>query len=220
MAGAEGERGFDFDADAVWRNAGAVVCAVHDEAAGRNGLEPDEAFGNPIFGGDRGETKCLGRFCTGRRPDQRAQRLRIGFGAGMNVDAPMAPAFIHKADGDGIGREALGDKIRNFSPRMFRRCEHGDGGFGRLGGHWIVSHFRTYLRNSQGTTKVHCGPKATNPSTQCTQVVPNRRRERDGMVLHIGPLDRVLAVSWRPSRQFAADQEIRGPSIISARERL
>ncbi len=44
MAGAEGERGLDLDADAVRRDAGAVVRAVHDEAAGRDRLEPGEAL--------------------------------------------------------------------------------------------------------------------------------------------------------------------------------
>ncbi len=38
MAGAEGERGFDLDADAVDRDPGSVVRAVDDEAAGRDRL--------------------------------------------------------------------------------------------------------------------------------------------------------------------------------------
>ena len=52
MAGAEGERGFDLDPDAVRRDAGAVVRPVDDEAAGRDRLQPDEAFGDPILRGD------------------------------------------------------------------------------------------------------------------------------------------------------------------------
>ena len=52
MAGTEGERGLDLDADAVRFNAGAVVRAVHDKSAGRDRLQPDEALRDPILRGD------------------------------------------------------------------------------------------------------------------------------------------------------------------------
>ena len=52
MAGAEGERGLDFDADAVGGMPAAVVRAVHDKAAGRDRLESGEAFADPILRGD------------------------------------------------------------------------------------------------------------------------------------------------------------------------
>jgi hypothetical protein len=52
MAGAEGERGLDLDADAVGRNAGTVVRAVYDKAAGRDRLQSDEALGDPILRGN------------------------------------------------------------------------------------------------------------------------------------------------------------------------
>ena len=44
VAGAEGERGFDLDADLVGLDAGAVVRAVHDEAAGAHRLSDRRGF--------------------------------------------------------------------------------------------------------------------------------------------------------------------------------
>ena len=49
MAGAESQRRLDLDADAVDRNAGAVMRAVNDEAAGGDGSQPGEAFAHPIL---------------------------------------------------------------------------------------------------------------------------------------------------------------------------
>ena len=39
MAGAEGKRRLDFDADAIDGNSGAIMRAMNDEAAGRDGLQ-------------------------------------------------------------------------------------------------------------------------------------------------------------------------------------
>ncbi len=49
MAGAEGERSLDFDADPVDGNFCAIVRAMNDKAAGLDRLEPGEAFGDPIL---------------------------------------------------------------------------------------------------------------------------------------------------------------------------
>ncbi len=48
MAGAERERRLDLDADAVRRHPGAVMRAVHQEAPGRDRLEPGEARRHPV----------------------------------------------------------------------------------------------------------------------------------------------------------------------------
>ena len=47
MAGAEGERRLDFDADAVDRDAGAVVGAVHDKTAGGDRRQAGEDSRGP-----------------------------------------------------------------------------------------------------------------------------------------------------------------------------
>ena len=78
MTGAEGERRLDFDADAVWRNAGAVVRAVHDEPAGRDRLKPGEAVAHPIRRLDDLETQRLGRRRTGGRGDSARNAFRSG----------------------------------------------------------------------------------------------------------------------------------------------
>ena len=77
MAGAEGERRLDLDADPAWRDAGAIVRAVHDEAAGRDRLQAREALAHPILGGDALEAQRLAGLCAGRRPPpERAPRSR------------------------------------------------------------------------------------------------------------------------------------------------
>ena len=57
MAGAEGERGLDLDADPVGRHAPAIMRAVHDEAAGGDRLEPGDAFAHPILRRDAREAQ-------------------------------------------------------------------------------------------------------------------------------------------------------------------
>ena len=49
MTGAESKRRLDFDADAVCRNTGAIVCAVNDEPAGDYRTEASQAVGDPIL---------------------------------------------------------------------------------------------------------------------------------------------------------------------------
>ena len=67
MAGAERERRLDLDADGASRNAGAVMGAVHDEAAGRDRLEPAQALAHPVPCSAPLEDQRLGRLCTGGR---------------------------------------------------------------------------------------------------------------------------------------------------------
>ena len=55
MAGAEGERRLDLDAELVWRHARAIVRAMDDEASGRHRDEVFEARLDPVLGLDRVE---------------------------------------------------------------------------------------------------------------------------------------------------------------------
>src|ERR1700728_255011 len=61
MAGAESQRRFDLDADAIEWDAGAIMGAVHDEASGGDGSQSGEAFTHPILRRDTLETQRLGR---------------------------------------------------------------------------------------------------------------------------------------------------------------
>ena len=119
MAGAEGQRRFDLDADAVERDAGAVMGAVHDEAAGGDGSQSGEAFAHPILGRDTLEAQRLRRCGSCRRGGQRAHHGLVGRGTKIHRHPPAAGAVIHKADGDFVRRKALGEKIRNAVRRLF-----------------------------------------------------------------------------------------------------
>ena len=72
MAGAESQCRFDLDADAVERDAGAVVGTVHDEAAGGDGSQSGEAFAHPIPCGDALEAQRVGGSVACCRGGQRA----------------------------------------------------------------------------------------------------------------------------------------------------
>jgi len=100
VAGAEGERGFDLDADGVHRHAPAVMRAMHDEAAGAHRLQAREALRHPIGGGDLLEAERL-RRCFARRPrDQCAHRGLIDTRAEMDRHLPLpAAALESRADG-------------------------------------------------------------------------------------------------------------------------
>jgi hypothetical protein len=67
VAGAEGERGFDLDADAIWRYARAVVGAVDEETPGGDRCKPVEAGLDPIPRRDRLEHQRVGRLGSGRK---------------------------------------------------------------------------------------------------------------------------------------------------------
>ncbi len=93
VAGAEGQRGLDLDAELVRRHAGAVVLAVHDEAPGGDGDEVLEAGLDPVLGLDGVEGNGLGEVFAGRIGDELAhQRLvrRIGKMRG-DFPAPVRP---------------------------------------------------------------------------------------------------------------------------------
>jgi len=119
MAGAEGERGFDLDADAIERYTGAVMGAVHDEAAGGDGSQSGEAFAHPIRRRDALEAQRFGRNVACGRGGQRANYFFVGRGAKMYRHPPAASADIHKAHGSFVGRKALGDKIGDSARRLF-----------------------------------------------------------------------------------------------------
>ena len=93
MAGAEGERGLDLDADAVGRDRRPVVRAMHREAAGDDRPEIAQARGNPIRrrdGFERERRACLG---SGRFGDTGSHRRLVGRRGEVGFDAPSGRAL-------------------------------------------------------------------------------------------------------------------------------
>ena len=77
MTAAECERRLDFNADAVDRNAAAIVSAVHDKTAGFNGRQALQAFGDPIGGVEPREAQRAGSLAAGRGGDGGAQLVAV-----------------------------------------------------------------------------------------------------------------------------------------------
>ncbi len=119
MAGAESQRRFDLDADAIERDAGAVMGAVHDEAAGGDGSQSGEAFAHPILRRHALEAQRLGGSVARGRRGQRAYYFFIGCGTKIHRHPPAAGADIHKGHGNVVGRKSLGDQIGDPVRRLF-----------------------------------------------------------------------------------------------------
>ena len=126
MSGAEGQRRLDLDADAVEGNAGAVVRAVHDEAAGADRLQPREAFGHPIFRVDSLEAQRFGGGRPGRRFCQRTDGFDVRRGAEVDRYAPSALADIHKAGRHVVVWKALGKQSRDALCWLFSGFQDGN----------------------------------------------------------------------------------------------
>ena len=128
MAGAESQRGFDLDADAIVRDAGAVMGAVHDEAAGADGSQSGKAFAHPILRRHALEAQRFGGGVARCRGGQRAYCFLIGRSPKMDRHPPAAGADIHSADSGFVGRKALCKKIDDVVRRLFIGFEERNGG--------------------------------------------------------------------------------------------
>ncbi len=118
MAGAERERRFDLDADAVDRNASAVVRAMDDEAARGDGRESGEALAHPVGFLNAREAQPRGGRRSGGLCDRCAQGLPIDLRAEMDRHLPAAAACIEQAHRKIVGaiklREDIGDPMRGL----------------------------------------------------------------------------------------------------------
>ena len=101
MAGAEGERRLDLDADPVRRERRAVVRAVHREAAGRDRLQIGEARGDPVLRARPSRTSRRSARHLPRRSGD-ARRL-VGRRLEMDLDIPASVGAFERRDG-GFGR--------------------------------------------------------------------------------------------------------------------
>ena len=118
MAGAERERRFDLDTDAVDRNASAVVRAMDDEAARGDGRESGEALAHPVGFLNAGKAQARGGRRSGGLCDRCTQGLPIDLRAEMDRHLPAAAACIEQAHRKIVGaiklREDIGDPMRGL----------------------------------------------------------------------------------------------------------
>ena len=116
MAGAEGERGFDLDGEVVRFDAGAIMRAVNEEAAGANRRKAGQGVGDPIALRRAAEHDPFDGLSAGCRRDEVAKRVLVRRKAEIGLDDPVARApmrrFVRKSARRGFGRfEAFDDQI-------------------------------------------------------------------------------------------------------------
>ena len=109
VAGAEGKRRLDLDADVVGLDVGAVMRAMHHEAAGAHRFEAGEALIDPIGRRDRLDGERGGRRLAGGDRDQRAQIRFVGPRAEMDRYLPLTAIALEGGAGSRFGIEAFAE---------------------------------------------------------------------------------------------------------------
>ena len=179
MAGAEGERGLDLDADPVRRHTPAIMRAVHDEAAGGDRLEPGDAFAHPILRRHAREAQRMRRLAPGRRRDQRAHRVFVGRCAEVDGDLPASAARVGEAHRGVVHRLAAAEGIGDPPGALFIGFEARHRGGGRRGIHWFAGCIPTFARNSHWHTRRASGDSgrlmSTTPSSGFPQIINDSR---------------------------------------------
>ena len=101
MAGAERERGLDFNADIVGLRPRTIMRAVDNKATCAHRLEAGQAPGHPVGSGDRLEAECVRRGLAGSDRDQAAQAAFIRRFTKVHSKLP-ASVFAFKSGTGGI----------------------------------------------------------------------------------------------------------------------
>ena len=128
MAGAEGKRRLDFDADPVWRDAGTVMRAMHGETPGLDRGETGKALRHPVGSGGLAEFKRRRCSLASRLRHQRCDRGLIGGLAEMDLQPPLSVARFEGRTGGVFRIEAVA-KIEDEPPRRRLVAAQGrDGG--------------------------------------------------------------------------------------------
>ena len=94
VAGAEGERGLDLDADVVGAQSCAVMRAMNEKAPDAHRLEIGEALRNPIRRRHRLDGQQPRRSLARRDRDQTAQACLLGRLAKMDGNLPAAGPIL------------------------------------------------------------------------------------------------------------------------------
>jgi hypothetical protein len=107
VAGAEGERGFDLDADVVGAQSCAIMRAMNQKSPDAHRLEIGEALRNPIRRCHRLDGQQPRRSLARRDRDQTAQACLLGRLAKMDGDLPAAGAVFEGRAGRILAVEAF-----------------------------------------------------------------------------------------------------------------
>ncbi len=128
VAGAEGQRGLDLDADVVGLDARAVMRAVHDEAAGPHRLQTAKAFLDPVGGRDRLDGERGRRRIARRERDLRAQSRFVRRLTEMDRHLPLAAVALESGADGVVGAENLAEISGQPPGGRLVAGEAGDGG--------------------------------------------------------------------------------------------
>ena len=128
VAGSKRKRRLDLDADVVGLDAGAVVRAMHDAAAGAHRFETGEALLDPIGRRDRLDGERGRRRFAGGDRDQRAQHGFVRLVAEMNRHLPLPAIVLESGAGSAFGVEAFAEIGRQPAGGRLVAGQAGDGG--------------------------------------------------------------------------------------------
>ena len=137
MAGAEGKRRLDLDADAVQRHARPVMGAMNEEAAGLDLGKDFEARLDPILRLHSAECERVGGFLSGCERNERADRRLVRRIAEMDGDCPSV-GTIDLGRGDSFQRVEARCNAIDDRPRrglIGDKARHHAGRRGRVGAH-------------------------------------------------------------------------------------
>ena len=117
MPGAEGERRLDLDADVVCAKARAVMRAMHENAAGADGLQSRQRVLDPVALFDGGKADGLGGLVAEDGFDEPAQRVFVGRVLEEHLGRPLARLLVLEDAGRGLGGiesfdDEIGDRAR------------------------------------------------------------------------------------------------------------
>ena len=137
MAGAEGERRFDLDADLVRRDAGAVVLTMNHETSRWNGNQIVQAHPHPVLGFDHIESQVAGDLGTGSTGHEIAHHGLIRRLGKMQGDIPAPVRPLEGRNRRFSLEEDLGEDVDDAARRLLVRYREADavGGRGGVRGH-------------------------------------------------------------------------------------
>ena len=133
VAGPEGERGLDLDAEVVRMHACAVVRAVDEKAAGAHRLQSFQALTHPVGVAHGFEAQSLRGLTAGSHAHELAQSRFVGRSMHVHGDFPLAAIVLEGGTSGLFGVEALGQEGRDAAGGLLVGGQAGRGGIGHRG---------------------------------------------------------------------------------------
>src|SRR5262245_39265134 len=173
MAGAEGERGLHFHANGVGRHAGAVVLAVHHEAAGGDRLQALEAGLDPVARAHAGRPHRARRARACNCCDEPAQARHVGPPREVQFHRPAAVRLDEHRDRRIVGKTVL-DRGHETPGGCLVGGDPGKVGLvNRLTRHDLFARSRAVVAGALAVLLAASGAVAQNyPARRITLVVP------------------------------------------------